>query len=327
MSKKLKIRNNFVNVGGISLSLPCFFPSISSIKTNLTPLEYLKVIIALKHPLFLISAYDLYNCSHKNRCELKKLIQVSINGKQIVLVDSGNYESYWRRDNCWSINKYREILTAIPHHVAFCYDILEWNAGEHTIVNRIEQEVIASQKHSSGTILPIVHSPKNALPRIVPRVAKKINPLFLAVPERQLGDGIVERATTIFKIRNELNKLGVYYPLHLLGTGNPLSILIYSVCGADSFDGLEWCQTTVDHKTGLLHHFQQREFFRLDLTFKKLDSLPYSQLTLAHNINFYCRWMDKIRAELSNGKIDTLLKQYLPRHILKLLKKELPKVF
>ena len=62
------------------------------------------------------------------------------------------------------------------------------------------------------------------------------------------------RAKTIIKIRKTLAPKKQYYPLHLLGTGNPLSILIYSICGADSFDGLEWCQTTVDYNTGLLYH-------------------------------------------------------------------------
>jgi hypothetical protein len=43
-------------------------------------------------------------------------------------------------------------------------------------------------------------------------------------------------------------------------TDNPFSITLYSAMRADSFDGLEWCQTVVDHETGLLYHLSHVDF-------------------------------------------------------------------
>ena len=316
-----------ISIGGTFLTLPCFSPSISTIKTNLPPLEYLKILTALKYPLFLISAYDLYHCNSKQLNAIKKLLEHAINNKQIVLIDSGNYESYWKSDKTWSIEKYREILKSIPHQIAFCYDVFKWGIDSQGIINNIEDEVVKSQSFSHGTIVPILHSPKELLPKTIAKLADRLNPLIIAIPERELGDGMLERATNVFKIRKELNKKLQYCPLHLLGTGNPLSILIYSICGADSFDGLEWCQTTVNHDTGLLYHFQQRAFFTLDPKLRKISNLPYTQLTLVSNLEFYNKWINKINKGFLNNNIMEIVDSYLPNQMVALLKKKLPEVF
>ena len=327
MIKNIINRKMDISVGGTFLSLPCFFPSISTIKANLPPLEYLKILTALKYPLFLISAYDLYYCNSEQFKAIKKLLEYAVNNKQIILIDSGNYESYWKNNKTWSIKKYREILKSIPHQIAFCYDILGWDIDLQGIVNNIEDEVVKSQAYSRGTIVPIVHSSKKLLTKIITNLVERLNPLFIAIPERLLGDGMLERAINIFKIRKELNKKSQYYPLHLLGTGNPLSILIYSICGADSFDGLEWCQTTVNYDTGLLYHFQQREFFELDSKLQKISDLPYTQLTILYNLEFYNKWMYKINKGLLDNNIMEMVDRYLPNLMVVLLKKKLPEVF
>lgn len=68
-------REYTLGVGGMVLPLPSFFPSISCIKTNLPPLEYLCLIIALKHPQFLISAYDVYHAFSEQRTEIDELLK------------------------------------------------------------------------------------------------------------------------------------------------------------------------------------------------------------------------------------------------------------
>jgi len=41
---------------------------------------------------------------------------------------------------------------------------------------------------------------------------------MLAVAERRLGDGVIDRARALLAIRHELDKLDRYVVLHLLGT-------------------------------------------------------------------------------------------------------------
>jgi hypothetical protein len=99
-------------------------------------------------------------------------------------------------------------------------------------------------------------------------------------------------------IRETLNETGRYYPVHIVGTGNPLSILIYATCGADSFDGLDWCQTVGDHATGRLYHSLQLDFFAHQTPYGSEAKLPYLPRALAHNLMFYQGWMEKIRKSI-----------------------------
>jgi queuine/archaeosine tRNA-ribosyltransferase len=328
MSGDKNIRKKELGIGGITMPLPCFFPSISTVKNNLPILEYLQILTALHHPLFLISAYDLYKCKPKQFSKANKLLDHASKNNQIVLLDSGNYESYWKNDSKWSQDKYRKILGKAKHHLAFCFDSLQANGKIKKIVSFVENQVLQDQEYSLGTVIPILHSARTKdFPQLVSYIVDKLNPFLVAVPERQLGEGIGARAETVNRIRKELNKKKAYYPLHLLGTGNPLSILIYSICGADSFDGLEWCQTAADHRTSLLYHFQQRDFFGEQTVFCKMKKLPYTQATLAHNLDFYSKWMYQIQTNFADGTINYLMKKYLPEAGLLLLKQRIPELF
>ena len=107
---------------------------------------------------------------------------------------------------------------------------------------------------TSAPIVPIVHSRRlktgkydlTRLPWLLCELAKDLHPLIISVPERELGDGLIERVRAMQWIRQELDALPFYQPIHLLGTGNPWSIAALAAAGADSFDGLEWCRVVVD---------------------------------------------------------------------------------
>lgn len=324
--------------GGGALDLPCFFPSISSVKTHLRLRDYLDILINLRHPQFLISAYDIHNCLHnlpkqskitkeKEQEYIANKLNEAIENRQAVILDSGNYESYWHKDNTWKKEKFHKYLKKTDYHFAFSWDKRGQTVGKRDvklIINEVEKSVLVSSNVSTGTVLPIVHAKKEDLPEITSGVVKRLVPIMIAVPERELGDGILERAKTLQLIRNQLNQLGQYVPIHLLGTGNPLAILIYVICGADSFDGLEWCQTTADFTTGQLYHFQQRDFFRKQSSYHDDESLSYTSATLAHNLEFYMEWMIRIQKHLANDTIGQMANKYLTKSLIAKINEMLP---
>lgn len=314
-----------LNIGGAVFSTPCFFPSISSVKTNLPPLEYLRILTIADHPVFLISSYDIHHASSKDRASIDGLLDSAYSSSKISLLDSGNYESYWKKDNTWSSENFTAILRTQRFRLAFCYDNQFPSASADAIVDDVERAVLRDQESlHSGTVIPIVHASRDILPEVIYRTAERLHPVLLAVPERALGDGIFNRAETVFRIRSALDRVGYYCPLHLLGTGNPLSILIYAVCGADSFDGLEWCQTSVDHTNGCLFHFHQWDFFCNQTGVGKLTDLPYSQLVLVHNLLFYRSWMSKISEALKVERASELVNTYLPEGTAQAICRRLP---
>ncbi|MBK7539581.1 MAG: hypothetical protein IPI49_30365 [Myxococcales bacterium] len=299
-------------IGGIAIELPCLFPSVSSVKTNLPPLEYMQLLAASQAPLFLVSAYDIGTMSPADAATCRDvLLQVQARGS-VVLLDSGNYERYWKADESWTPERYSTVLSSIPAPIAFSFDDQQPDPDpEHASAAILSHVARDQQSQRRITICPIVHGTAASIDVTVARVAEQLQPLVLAVAERELGDGILARATTIRRIRSTLDAVAPRTALHVLGTGNPIALLVYSIAGGDSFDGLEWCQTCADPDTALLHHFQHRDLVRTE-DIAKTCGLPYTHTTLFHNLLFFRSRMRRIRTALADRTHLTLLREYLP---------------
>jgi hypothetical protein len=312
---RLPARSETLIVGGINVPVPTFFPAVSSVKSNVQPLDDLMILRAIKYPQFLISAHDVYYANAVQRKRIDTLLRDAIRGGQIVLLDSGNYEAFWReREKWWSSRRLARILRSTPSHLAFAFDELKPQGNSRTLAGRVEFAVLRDHRAArQATVVPIVHAPQNLLPATIAEVVRRLTPILVAVPERELGEGLYQRAAVVAQIRRRLDRLGYYCCLHLLGTGNPLSILIYAVAGADSFDGLEWCRTTVDYETARLHHLSQWDIFDRQSGLP-LRKLPYRAGALIHNLRFYSQWMDRIRWAIRAQQEVGLLEKHIPRH-------------
>jgi len=324
---------------GRVIELPCFFPSISSTaKSTLNVIAHFELLLKINYPYYLLSAYDIYKLRKvkKDSDKIKTFIKKANEQSSIILLDSGNYEKYWleekfldkKKDHFWSLDRYNSIMKTIQVDLAFHFDNLKPIEDVQEESVKIELRAIRNQKISKyATILPIIHAAKSeSIPEICKLVVTRLQPLLIAVPERELGEGIFARAKTVTSIRKELNSTGKYYPLHILGTGNPITLLILSACGADSFDGLEWCQTVVDPKTGRLYHSNLADFF-IGETSLNVKGLGYAASVLSHNLTFYTNWMNMIRKDIKSDNLVNTVKKYLPVDAYKKLSKALPEVF
>ena len=303
-------RGKELNVAQTAVPIPCFFPSVSSVKTNLEPVDYVELLTAVGHPHFLVSAYDIANCSADDRLRIDTALTESRNSDSVILMDSGNYEGYWHNDNTWLLDRFHEIASTCKNQLCFCFDNRRPSSTPDAIAAEVVADVIKDQQCTDSTIIPIIHGCTPLLDVAVRLTAEQLYPLMVAVPERELGDGIIERTRTVRKIREALDTLGAYCPLHLLGTGNPLSIIAYTLAGADSFDGLEWCQTVVDHETGRLYHFQQWDLVRHQTDWGRCPVLPYIQSALAHNLEFYSGFMADLYNAIHDGDPASFIQRF-----------------
>ena len=306
-------RGRELSVAQTTVPLPCFFPSVSSVKTNLKPVDYVELLTAVGHPLFLVSAYDIANCTADQRIRMDTALKESRDSGSVILMDSGNYERYWHNDDSWLVDRFHAIAGASENQICFCYDNKRPSRTSDSIAAEVVADVERDQQFTSGTIVPIIHGCTPLLADAARLTAEQLYPLMVAVPERELGDGIIERTRTVRKIREALDTLGMYCPLHLLGTGNPLSIIAYALAGADSFDGLEWCQTVVDHQTARLFHFQQWDLVRHQTEWGRCPVLPYIQSALAHNLEFYHGFMADLYNAIHHGDPASFIQQYASR--------------
>jgi queuine/archaeosine tRNA-ribosyltransferase len=146
-------------------------------------------------------------------------------------------------------------------------------------------------------------------PELFARVSQALRTDFIAIPERELGSGITNRVKTVRAIRTGLNELGHYQAIHLLGTGNPLSVAIFAAAGADSFDGLEWCRTVADHESATLFHF---------------PGLSYNAKVAFHNLEFFRFWTVDVQRHTAADNLASVLRAFLPRPFFSKLQMILP---
>lgn len=307
------LRPKKIALGNTSLETPVFFPSISTVKTALQPIKYLSTLHSLQslNQNLLISAFDLSRSS--NGDELAEKLRAAAQAGAVILMDSGNYESFWKEEQAtWQQHDFHNVLSQYPCTIAFGFDEQnppsDVNAHIALVVERWKKDQAVG---GDRVIIPIVHGDTINMPDACAQVAQKTNVPMIAVAERRLGEGIFERTKTIMALRKALDLTGRYVGLHLLGTGNPISIALYSWAGADSFDGLEWCQTVVDHDTGLLFHLSQSDFFQHQTVWGEGD-LSFQARTLAHNLTFYADWMHRLRMALHEGDMQNFCQFNFP---------------
>jgi hypothetical protein len=305
-----------LTVGERSLPLPAYFPSISSIKTALPLQKYLHLLSSLAglNGQFLLSAFDLANL--ENLQQVKDMLVSVRQAGVITVMDSGNYESFWKdAQTYWTQASFHKMLGIFPCDLAFSFDEQSppINVDDHValVIERWRADQVAAK---NCQIIPIIHAPASELPALCSIVAAEIGLTMLAVPERKLGSGILERSRAVQAIRSALNNLGRYVVLHILGTGNPISITLYSAMGADSFDGLEWCQTVVDYETGLLYHLSQADFFAGQTAWCE-NGLSFQAQTLAHNLEFFSDWMRRLQDAMKQNQLSEFCRLNLPTRV------------
>lgn len=326
-------RQRELRLGKKRLAIPTFILSLSGFETQLPPESGLALLRGLEPTGTLVSAYDAYPWIDAPRTRAARDYKALLKSGTVVMLDSGNYEASHRNDfksrtnrNGWSLGKYRETAIALRPDLALQFDNVRPTGRLNATIRHVVESCRADQRAVGGacTIAPIVHVPSGThdIPTVaataVSSVAAELNPPLVAIPERELGDGLLRRFVAVQRIRAELERLGTYIPLHLLGTGNPLSIAAFAVAGADTFDGLEWCRTVADYPRGELFHFQQFDLVgepnlsRLSNERARLlardSDVPYSTRVLSYNFDFFEDWSRTMRELIHAGQEKVLLK-------------------
>lgn len=186
----------------------------------------------IKNTLF--SLYDI----HK-----KYLTDEVINSPNVLFLDSGSYEYLkYKRAGFkvkWSKELYNNALDKINRKkniVQVNYDIFD------TINKQID---VASDGFKKNYFKDFIIKPnKNQYFidsfDVMSNVDKLSGFNLIGLTEKELGDSLLKKCQNIIKIRSGLSEEGLEIPIHIFGVIDPLSIILYSLCGADVFDGLSW---------------------------------------------------------------------------------------
>jgi hypothetical protein len=259
-----------ITIGTRSFRAPIFVPSISSFETQLKPASALRLQYTLREPISLVSAYDVANDP-----ELIKLCK-AFREQGVLLLDSGGYESSrisrYSTDpegKRWNFEKYSEIASNDIYDYIFSFDYFP---KREEPVREFRERILKSFREHADVLdieklIPVIHiqtkegdfrfNDGDAVD-LFGYIAGQIECYFVSVPERELGQGIINRTNLARLISRRLRQSDCH--LHVLGCGNLLSLSLLTVAGVTMCDGLEWCRTfaaTDFH----LHHFQQKDLF------------------------------------------------------------------
>ena len=246
--------NRIEHPSGITVETPLLVPSFSSKgftfkKNNIS--EIVDVLLMSQEFLTasaLISAYDLY---HEHIPFTEQIL-----GTELTILDSGGYETsdiydlsstskYSFPIKDWSQNKYEQIITKWPAHKAGIIVSYDHGAERHDLDFQINQAKELFSKYENF-LNDFLIKPETDDQRYIQisSVLSKINDLkdfsIIGMTEKELGNSILDRMVHIAKIRKALDSVGNKAPLHIFGSLDPVSSLLYFFAGAEIFDGLTW---------------------------------------------------------------------------------------
>lgn len=312
-----------ITLHGKELSTPTYFPAISSYGIKFSFRDLLYLLKAHRFPRVLISAYDLHHMRDNERRNVLRLIK-SYRKKGFVFLDSGLFESSWKRDDSWSVSSYKTILSWAEFDVYSSFDIYKDDKKSH---QEFKNETFSSVLESSVFLndvlfFPILHeSSPTLLLKLVEEFVENHPDMCssIAVAERDIGKGIQERAETIVELRRILNGNDHRNLLHILGCGNPLSMLVYSYCGADTFDSLDWLKFVINTENFSINDFSHLELLNCKCricTESPYKNTEYLQRALLHNLLFYQNFIMQLQSLIRNNNLKAYLHKYIDESIM-----------
>lgn len=195
----------------------------------------------------LVSAYDLHN-GHLN-C-LESAIA------DLTFVDSGGYETSNEHDlsavflhtsgaEDWTPAMLRDVLDKWPEHIPSVFVSFDHYKKRHPLKKQIaDASSFLSQYRSQLRTLLIKPETSEQDYVQVPNIVAHTGDLgdfdIIGLTEKELGNSIIQRMQNIAKIRQTMDNEGIVTPIHVYGSLDPITSVLYFLAGAEIFDGLTW---------------------------------------------------------------------------------------
>lgn len=294
---------------------PTYFPSISTAATRIQMSSLIQFCTSKNYPRLLVSAYDLYNIKDGKKLMMKILKDYAKNN--MLLVDSGTFESYWLNDKTWTFDKYKKIIKEISGDIYTSYDEIPKPDDNLTKISsqvkKFAKDSSNISKHSHCATVVHGNTPSQLIKVVEDNAKKEEEPSMYAIPERDCGKTIKDKITTIKKIRNILSEKNSANILHILGCGNPLSIGMFAFAGADSFDSIDWSRWTIDPKTLQFMDLNHIELINCTCEICKRKTVDSTNKALLHNLLFYQKFTQELQTAILKDNDLKILDQYVDR--------------
>ena len=243
---------------GVTLETPLLVPSFSSkgfgirnLKGSKSNISEIKEIYSVASgnltETMLISAYDI-------ACGNLPILDGAIN--ELTFVDSGGYETSDYHDlsavnrhplkiQNWSIEKLTEVYSSWPKHIPAVFVSYDHPSLRKSLHEQIElaKKLFSNYPNQLHTLLikPETKRQKDVQVNNIAANCENFRAFqIIGFTEKELGNSILKRMTNIAEIRIALDDKNINIPIHIFGSLDPITSILYFLSGAEIFDGLTW---------------------------------------------------------------------------------------
>ena len=233
------------------------FPALSALHATLYP--YISDVS-------LVSAFDINH---------GYLTDNAAYASDIVFIDSGGYEARnvydpldayhdEREARSWCDTSYRRVLSALRPYstlIIVSFDQPPFPALDRQIAQAHDLFQEFPQFRHDFLLKPPHHSHIVGDAKALKTHCSSLSTFdLLGITDKELGTSLIERCRKIAEIRTVLDSLGISLPIHIFGALDPLSCVLFYMCGADVFDGLSWLR--YDFCGNIASYIQQTAILR-----------------------------------------------------------------
>jgi hypothetical protein len=248
LAREGSVRHNNVEL----FSTPLLIPSFSS-KGFSEMKKIIKVMREFITEAVLVSAYDVH---------YKFIAPQQLTFPSVIFLDSGGYEARVEHDLSeaygqdykpqeWTAIDHRQVLqawkSAVPT-IAISYD----SPRRHSSTERQLAAALELKRGTPQFLHEFLVKPERKgefiEPTSIARIVADIKEFaVIGVTEHELDHRIIGRMEKLAKIRRILDEHDVSSPIHVFGSLDSLSTVLYFLSGAEIFDGLTWLRFGFHH--------------------------------------------------------------------------------
>ncbi|MGR3173562.1 MAG: hypothetical protein ACUZ8N_03080 [Candidatus Scalindua sp.] len=197
----------------------------------------------------LISAFDI-------ACEYLPIFESAIT--ELTFVDSGGYEisdshdlsAVYRhplkvKEQDWSVEKLTEVYSSWPEHIPAVfvgYDHPDLRKPLHEQIELAKKLLLRYPKQLHTLLIkPETYKQKDIQVKNVVASCEDLSGFhIIGFTEKELGSSILKRMANIAEIRIAMDDKNIKLPIHIYGSLDPITSILYFLSGAEIFDGLTW---------------------------------------------------------------------------------------
>lgn len=196
--------------------------------------------------IILVSAYDIYY----------QHIDSQIIFPEYIILDSGGYEAGKDTDFAdlgfpihhpgpWNEEFYKTVLDGWDPNLPTLAVSFDHPQNRSSIPQQIEKahNLFEGKDNFSKTFL--------LKPERIGQIHLDLQPIIenitlldefdvIGVTDKEMGESMLKRMLNIANLRKALNEANINRPIHVFGSLDPVTTVLYFIAGADIFDGLTW---------------------------------------------------------------------------------------